>query len=124
MRKSRLSAGMRKVFEIEDGRGRPVCLYNAQWKHICDHHPEMSDAMDAIKLTISDPDTVARSDTLPRDPDGERRVNSRLGTHQRYRAFYVRVPIEYSDRGNWVVTSHVALLPPDGELIYVRVASR
>ena len=115
---------MKKVFEIEDGRGQKVCLYAAQWKHICERHKEMADALNAIKLTISDPDVVTRSDTLPRDPNGERRVNSRLGTHPRYRDFHVRVPIEYSESGNWVVTSHIALLPPDGELIYVRVASR
>lgn len=103
---------MKKILEVEDGRRRPVCLFDPQWKHICKRHPEMVDALDAIKLTISDPDVVARSDTMPRDPDGERRVNSRLGTHPRYRDFHVRVPIEYSDRGNWVVTSHIALLPP------------
>jgi hypothetical protein len=85
---------MKKVFEVEDGRGRKVCLFDAQWKHICKRHPEMMDAVEAIKLTISDPDVVTKSNTLPLDPAGERRVNSRLATHPRYRDFHVRVPIE------------------------------
>lgn len=115
---------MEKLLEVEDREGRTVCLYPAQWKHICHGHPEMEDAMSAIGLAIADPDIVVRSTSLARDPDGERLVHSRLATHPRYRDYHVRVPIEYSPTGNWVVTAHVALLPPDGELIYVRVASR
>ena len=117
-------AAMRKVFEIEDSEGRLVSLFHAQWKHICDRHPEMRDALDAIKFTISDPDIVVRSATQARESGAERRVNSRIGTHPRYRGHHVRVPIEYAPSGNWVVASHVALLPPDGELIYVRVPPR
>ena len=112
------------VFDVEAGDGQRVRLLEAQRKHICRRHPEMRGAEEAIKLTISDPDVVVRSSALSQDPGGERRINSRLGAHPRYRDLHVRVPIEYSDRGNWVVTSHIALLPPDGELLYVRVVAR
>jgi hypothetical protein len=112
------------IFDVEDGRGRKVRLYRTQWKHICERHPEMADALEGIKLAISDPDVVSRSESGPRDPDCERRVNSRRDAHPSYKRFYVRVPIEYCEKGNWVVTSYVNPLPPEGELIYVRVPPR
>src|SRR4051812_802842 len=115
--------GREVIFEVEDQDGSIVRLYAAQWKHI-QKHKEMSDQLEAIKLTISDPDAVTQSDTMPLDPSGERRVASRMGTHSRYPRMYVRVPIEYAQAGNWVTTAYVNPLPAKGDLIYVRIAPR
>ena len=84
----------------------------------------MHDQLEAIQLAISDPDVVTESDTLPRDPSAQRVVASRRETHSRYRRLYVRVPIEYGPSGNWVTTAYVNLLPPKGDLIYVRLSPR
>jgi hypothetical protein len=117
-------AGRKVILEVEDWQGEQVRLYAAQWKHIRQEHREMADQLDAIGLTISDPDAVTRSDTLALDPDGERRVASRRDTHSRYSRLYVRVPIEYSAAGNWVTTAYVNPLPPKGDLLYVRLSPR
>ena len=112
------------VLEVPDWRGEAVRLYESQWKHIKLGHPDMADQLDAIALTISDPDSVTLSETLPRNPDGVRHVASRADAHSRYTRMYVRVPIEYCQAGNWVTTAYVNLLPPEGDLVYVRVAPR
>lgn len=109
------------ILEELDWEGTMVRLHEKQWGHIQRRHPEMTDALDAIRLAISDPDVVTRSDTLACHPDGERRVNSRRATHPRYRALYVRVPIEYCPTGNWVTTAYVNPLPPEGDLVHVRI---
>ena len=115
---------MKVIFETEDRDGVSVKLNGPQWKHITLGHPEMEEAMEAIRLTVEDPDVVARTSIRPRDPDGERRVAARLGTHPRYRGLWVWVPIEYCPTGNWVTTAYLSPLPPEGDLLYVRLPSR
>lgn len=112
------------VLETADWRGVRVCLHAAQWAHIERQHPEMGDQLEAIGLTIREPDVVTRSETIPRHPHGVRHVASRRDAHSRYARMYVRVPVEYSPAGNWVTTAYVNPLPPKGDLIYVRVAPR
>ena len=84
----------------------------------------MADELDAITIAISDPDVVTLSDTLPRNPGAVRHVASRANAHSSYPHMYVRVPIEYCEEGNWVTTAYVNLLPPKGDLVYVRVSPR
>lgn len=112
------------VLEVKDWNGAIVRLLAPQWKHIQGQHPEMADQLDAIAKTISDPDVVTLSDTLPTDAAGVRHVASRADVHSRYPRMYVRVPIEYCQKGNWVTTAYVNLLPPKGDLVYVRVSPR
>lgn len=88
--------GRKVILQVDDWDGKVVKLYDAQWKHIRTEHPEMADELDAIRVTIADPDAVTQSDTLPLDPAGSRYVASRMDTHSRYRRLYLRVPIEYS----------------------------
>ena len=110
-------SGRRPVLEVQDWKGDLVRLYEAQWDHIRSKHPEMAEELEAIRLTISDPDVVVKS-------YGTRLVASRGETHSRFRRLYVRVPIEYSPGRNWVTTAYVDQLPPKGDLIYVRISPR
>ncbi len=112
------------VFEIEDWEGNAVRLSKTQWGHIRTKHPEMEEALEAIRFTVNDPDIVNESHVAAKAVGGARRVLSRLGAHPRYRGLYVRVPIEYGPHANWVTTAYLDALPPDGEVIYARFPSR
>ncbi len=124
---SPVAAGETVVLATHDREDRAVVLCEGQWSHIARNHPEMADALTAIELAISDPDVIVKSDTEPCDPEGERVVNSRRATHARYSWLYVRVPIEYSEEGNWQVSqlgelrSHVpAVTAADSKLLHRR----
>lgn len=112
------------VFETQDWEGKTVRLSKTQWKHIRTNHLEMEEALDAIRITVEDPDIVTESHVHGKAVGSFRRVLSRLGPHPRYRALYVRVPIEYGPHANWVTTAYLDALPPDGEVIYARIPSR
>ena len=112
------------IFEIDDWEGKPVRLSKTSWKHIRKNRPEMEEALDAIRITVNDPDIVNESHVLGKAVGAVRRVLSRIGPHPRYRALYVRVPIEYGPHANWVTTAYLDALPPVGEVIYARIPSR
>ena len=115
---------VRVLFEVEDGRGKPVRVLEPSWKHVVRRHPEMADQEEAIRLTISDPDMVVRPSKRPRGRGIDRRVNCRLGAHSGYNQLYVLVPIDYAREENRMVTAYLSPRPPKGDLIFVRVPFR
>jgi hypothetical protein len=110
------------VFEVRDGRGRPVRLREGQWKHATSGHPEMVGEQEGVKITISDPDIVVRPHGRAKKRGIERRVNCRRAAHSRYKGLYLLVVIDYGQEESWVVTAYVTPLPPKGDYLYVRIS--
>jgi len=78
-----------------------------------------------LKYAIFDPEIVVQTPHKARYANRERRSLCKLGAHPQHSALFVTVPIEYgADGSNFVVTAHVGPLPPNGDLIYVRLPSR
>jgi len=114
----------RTLFEVPDGRGKLVRVYEPSWRHVLKGHPELAGEEEAVRLTISDPDMVIRPSNRPQGRNIDRRVNVRLGPHSRYNELYVVVPIDYSREESWLVTAFVSAQTPKGDLLFVRVPFR
>jgi hypothetical protein len=112
------------LYEVPDGRGRSVAVLAPCWNHAITGHPELADAEEAIRLTISDPDMVIRPANRPKGRGIDRRANCRLGPHPRYNQLYLVVPIDYQGQESWMVTAYLSPRPPKGDLIFVRVPFR
>jgi hypothetical protein len=111
-------------FEVPDGRGILVKVFEPCWDHAVKGHPEMREEDEAVKLTISDPDLVIRPANRPKGRGVDRRVNCYLGAHSRYKDPYVVVPIDYQGKESWMLTAYLSPRPPKGDLIFVRVPFR
>lgn len=114
----------RVLFEIPDGRGIVVKVFEPSWNHVLRHHREMAGEEAAVKLAISDPDLVVRPANRPKGRGVDRRANCYLGAHSRYKEPYLVVPIDYQGKESWLVTAYLSPTPPKGDLIFVRVPFR
>jgi hypothetical protein len=108
----------RVTFELTDGRGLPVSVTAGSWRHVLTGHPEMTE--DAVRVAVSDPDMVIRPRNRPKGRHIDRRINVRLGGHERYNALYVVVVVDYGAQENWLITAYLSPRPPKGDLIFVR----
>ncbi|MEK6934001.1 MAG: hypothetical protein AABW75_03935 [Nanoarchaeota archaeon] len=43
---------MSNIFEITDKTGRNIQLTKEKWSHIVQHHPDMSDKLEEIRLCL------------------------------------------------------------------------
>ena len=112
------------LFEVPDGRGRPVRVLEPSWAHVIRNHREMAGEEEAIRLTIGDPDLVVRPANRPKGRGIDRRVNCRMGAHSRYKYPYVLVPIDYAHEESWMVTAYLSTRSPMGDILFVRVPFR
>jgi hypothetical protein len=112
---------MAERFRVNDRDGNPVTMSEKSWQHVLQNHPEMAGYEDVILRTISDPDIVALSPQMARNPSGERRVACRFEPTIRRSRPYVYVPIEYSPIGNWVPSAYLDPFPPTGAILFVRL---
>ncbi len=49
---------MSNIFEIVDKTGRIIILTQEQWSHIVQHHPDMSDKQEEMKLCLQLPTAI------------------------------------------------------------------
>jgi hypothetical protein len=113
---------VRVPFELVDGRGRRVTVTTKAWTHVSEAHPELSEQ--AVRLAVADPDMVIRPTSRPRRRHVDRRVNARLGAHDRYENLYVVTVVDYGADENRLVTAYLSPQPPKGELLFVRFPIR
>jgi hypothetical protein len=112
-------AELQVVFEVLDGRGKPVVITAEAWKHLIRRHPEMDE--ESIRAAIADPDIVVRPANRKKGRGIDRRINLRLGAHARYDRLYVVVVIDYGAKANRLITAYLSGNTPKGALIFVRI---
>lgn len=49
---------MANVFEISDKTGRIVYLTQERWSHIVQHHPDMANKLEEVKLCLTKPTII------------------------------------------------------------------
>jgi len=106
------------LFTIPDKDGIPITLTWKRWEaHILIGHPAMAKHLEAIGLTISDPDYILQSDKR-----ADTRLFYRLGvTEGKYSNLYVVVVIRYTASAGFVRTAYLALKPiAGGEVVWIR----
>ncbi len=106
------------LFTISDKDGIPVTLTKRQWEdHILVGYPAIARYLEAIKLTISDPDYVLQSDKR-----ADTRLFYRLGAAEgRYSNLYVVVVIRYTASEGFIRTAYLALRPiAGGTIVWVK----
>ena len=110
------------LFELIDGRGRPVSVTAQSWAHVLHGHREMRE--NAVRLAVGDPDMVIRPANRVRGRHIDRRVNARIGADGRYAALYVVAVLDYGVNENRLVTAYLTPQPPKGDLLFVRAPLR
>lgn len=106
------------LLTIPDKDGIPITLTKEQWEgHILVGHPAMAKHLEAIRLTISDPDYILQSDKR-----AGTRLFYRLGvTEGKYSSLYVVVVIRYAASEGFVRTAYLALRPiAGGKVVWIR----
>lgn len=106
------------LFTIPDQDGIPITLTRERREiHILVGHPAMARHLEAIRLTISDPDYILQSDKR-----ADTRLFYRLGvTEGKYPNLYVVVVIRYTASEGFVRTAYLALRPiAGGEVVWIR----
>ncbi len=106
------------LFTIPDKDGTPITLTKERWEdHILVGHPAMAKHLEAIRLTISDPDYILQSDKR-----ADTRLFYRLGvTEGKYSNLYVVVVMRYTASAGFVRTAYLALKPiAGGEVVWIR----
>lgn len=106
------------LFTIPDRDDIPIHLTRERWEsHILVGYPAMAKHLEAIKLTINDPDYILRSDKR-----ADTKLFYRLGvTEGRYSNLYVVVVIRYTASEGFVRTAYLALKSiAGGEVVWIR----
>lgn len=101
---------MNDIFTVNNYRGESVSCSEEQWKvHISRNHPIMARNIDAVKDTITDPDTVYESNTNPK-----REVSFKKSPYSSYRCL-TKVIVEYKSYAGATYGEVVTAFPKETE---------
>ena len=106
------------LFTVPDKDGIPINLTRERWEsHILVGHPAMAKHLEAIKVTINDPDYILQSDKR-----ADTKLFYRLGvTEGKYSNLYVVVVVRYTASEGFVRTAYLALEPiAGGKVVWIR----
>ncbi len=49
---------MSNIFELADKTGKTIVLTKERWSHIVQHHPDVSDKLEEVKLSLTTPTVI------------------------------------------------------------------
>ena len=99
-----------KVFTVNNYRGEAVFCTKERWEnHIVAGHPIMEENIEAVKDTISDPDSVYESSKIPK-----REIMFKQSPHSTYKGF-TKAIVEYSSYSGVVSGEVVTAFPKESE---------
>ncbi len=85
------------IFEILDKTGRKIRLTKERWSHINNHHPDMSDKIEEIKLALTKPTLIT-----------PHKYNDNMGNYYRYQKEthdYLLVIVKYLNNEGYVTSA-------------------